>query len=120
MKDMKIALLFDFYKHFLTDKQAEVIDQYYNEDLSLSEISENLGITRQGARDNIKRAEGALLELEEKMGAARRYKQTSEVIDRIRMSASSIRDLARHNSNYRIIDEADAILALLEEAQNNI
>ena len=56
-KKVKIGLLFSFYRNMLTDRQIECIDLYYNEDLSLAEISEHLGITRQGVRDNIKRAE---------------------------------------------------------------
>ena len=58
-KDMNISLLFDFYGEILTEKQQDVIDYYYNDDLSLAEISEHLGITRQGVRDSIKRAEAA-------------------------------------------------------------
>ncbi|OQB15769.1 MAG: putative DNA-binding protein [Firmicutes bacterium ADurb.Bin193] len=72
-KDLNITLLFDFYHNMLTDKQADVIDLYYNEDLSLAEISEHLCITRQGVRDNIKRAEMILKDAEENLGLARRY-----------------------------------------------
>ena len=43
-KNVEVGLLFSFYKNMLTDKQIESIDLYYNEDLSLSEISEHLGI----------------------------------------------------------------------------
>lgn len=77
-KDIGFVYLFDFYKDMLTDKQAAAIDLYYNEDLSLAEISDQLGITRQGVRDNIKRAEQVMLNLEEKIGAAKRYKSTFE------------------------------------------
>ena len=56
-KDLNIALLFDFYGEMLTEKQKDVIDLYYNEDLSLAEIAEHEGISRQGVRDNIKRGE---------------------------------------------------------------
>lgn len=73
-KDLNITMLFDFYRNILTDKQIEVVDLYYNEDLSLAEISEHLGITRQGVRDNIKRAEAILLHMEEKLGLAARYR----------------------------------------------
>ena len=53
-KNLEIALLFDFYGEMLTDKQRDVVELYYNDDLSLSEIAENEGITRQGVRDSIK------------------------------------------------------------------
>lgn len=59
-KNLEIALLFDFYGEMLTDKQRDVVELYYNDDLSLSEIAENEGITRQGVRDSIKRAETQL------------------------------------------------------------
>ena len=58
-----------------TPKQREMLRQYYNDDLSLSEIGENFGITRQGARDAIKHGETALKELEEKVGFAARYRR---------------------------------------------
>ncbi len=66
-KDLRIAVLFDFYGEMLTEKQKDVIDLYYNQDLSLAEIAEHEGISRQGVRDNIKRGEAYLLELEEKL-----------------------------------------------------
>ena len=56
-KNLEISLLFDFYGDMLTEKQRDVVELYYNDDLSLSEIAENEGITRQGVRDSIKRAE---------------------------------------------------------------
>ncbi len=71
-KDMRISLLLDFYGNMLTEKQREVIEYYYNDDLSLSEIAENEGITRQGVRDAIKRAESQLTEMEERLGFAKR------------------------------------------------
>ena len=59
-KPLEMSLLFDFYGETLTEKQRELFDLYYNEDLSLAEIAEHAGITRQGVRDSIKRAEHAL------------------------------------------------------------
>ena len=63
-KDFEMGYLLDFYGEVLTPKQREMLNQYYNDDLSLSEIGENFGITRQGARDAIKHGETALKELE--------------------------------------------------------
>ena len=59
-KDLEMGYLLDFYGEVLTEKQREMLRQYYNDDLSLSEIGENFGITRQGARDAIKHGENAL------------------------------------------------------------
>lgn len=72
-KNVKVALLFDFYRNVLTPRQIECVDLYYNEDLSLAEISEHLGITRQGVRDNIVRAEKSLFDIEERLGLAVRF-----------------------------------------------
>ena len=69
----RMALLYDFYGDVLTERQKEFYDLYYNEDLSLSEIAENSGITRQGVRDVIVRAEASLTELEDKTGIIRRF-----------------------------------------------
>ena len=52
-KNLEISYLLDFYSEMLTQKQREVIEYYYNDDLSLSEIAMNEGITRQGVRDSI-------------------------------------------------------------------
>ena len=72
-KNVKIALLYDFYGDILTAKQSNCIDLYYNEDLSLSEISKHLGITRQGVLDNIKRGEAALLKMESKLELVEKF-----------------------------------------------
>ena len=58
----RMTMLFDFYGELLTDRQKEFYDLYYNEDLSLSEIAENYGISRQGVRDVIVRAENYMTE----------------------------------------------------------
>lgn len=73
-KNLELSYLLDFYGDVLTEKQHDVMQQYYNDDLSLAEIAENFGITRQGVRDSIKRGELILLELEEKVGFAAKYK----------------------------------------------
>ena len=71
-KDMHISLLLDFYGDILSDRKREL---YYNDDLSLSEIAEISGISRQGVRDAIKKSEAELFELEEKLGLAGRYEE---------------------------------------------
>lgn len=71
-KDLKIGYLLDFYGEVLTERKKEVLDMYYNEDLSLSEIAEQIGISRQGVRELIKKAEEELYFLEEKLGLAKR------------------------------------------------
>ncbi len=82
-KDLEMGYLLDFYGEALTQKQREMLRQYYNEDLSLSEIGENFGITRQGARDTIKHGETALKELEEKVGFAARYRRVQQKLEQL-------------------------------------
>lgn len=85
-KSVRVSLLFSFYRNMLTERQIECVDLYYNEDLSLAEISEHLGITRQGVRDNIKRAEHTMYGTEERLGLAARFLRIKEklaVIDDI-------------------------------------
>ena len=66
-KDLSISYLLDFYGQMLTDKQREVTEFYYNDDLSLAEIADHCHITRQGVRDSIKRLEiGSALSIQER------------------------------------------------------
>lgn len=90
-KDLTISYLLDFYGEALTEKQREVMEQYFNDDLSLAEIASNFGITRQGVRDAIKRGEATVLELEEKIGFAARYRTVQDGIKQIDSLARQIR-----------------------------
>ncbi len=67
-KNVKVSMLCQIYGKLLTEKQFNFLDDYYNNDFSLSEIAENYGITRQAARDNIVKGENKLFEYEEKLG----------------------------------------------------
>lgn len=89
-KNLELSFLIDFYGDVLTEKQRDVMEQYYNDDLSLAEIAENFGITRQGVRDSIKRGEGILLDLEQKIGFAARYKNMQEGLARLEKIARSM------------------------------
>ena len=64
---VKFSLLLELYGKLLTEKQYELLDNYYNQDIGLSEIAENLGITRQAVRDNLKKGENNLIDFEEKL-----------------------------------------------------
>lgn len=104
-KDMNISLLFDFYGEILTEKQQDVIDYYYNDDLSLAEISEHLGITRQGVRDSIKRAEATLIEMEEKLGLAKRFREIQHGLDKIISEAHAIEEDSVRGATIREITQ---------------
>ena len=89
-KDLEISFLLDFYGDMLTEKQREMVEYYYNDDLSLSEIAENQGITRQGVRDAIMRAQGQLREMEDRLGLARRFHRMRDGLSRICDAAVAI------------------------------
>lgn len=94
----RMALLYDFYGDVLTPRQKEFYDLYYNEDLSLSEIAENNGITRQGVRDIIVRAEATLTDLEDKTGLIKRFHAMHQQLQQIYDNADQI--LQCNNQNY--------------------
>lgn len=81
-KSLEIGYLLDFYGEMLNDRRRTVLEMYYNEDMSLSEIAESLGITRQGARDLIKKAGDELLLFEEKLGMAQKFRALYDCTDR--------------------------------------
>ena len=70
--DIKLVKLYDAYSPLLSERQNEIMSLYYNEDESLSEIAENTGITRQGVRDHIKKAEAQLTSFESALGLAQK------------------------------------------------
>ena len=97
-KNLEISFLLDFYGDVLTEKQRDVMEQYYNDDLSLAEIADNFGITRQGVRDSIKRGEGILLELEQKVGFAQRYRAVQQGVAQLESLAREDGTIVYHLS----------------------
>ena len=99
----------------LTEKQKEMIDYYYNDDLSLSEIADNLGITRQGVRDSIKRAETQLFEMEDRLHMVQRY---NEIQDGLEMICEAAAKIADYNSKMVFAFEIDQqVKTIIETAQ---
>ena len=94
----RMAMLFDFYGDLLTDRQKEFYDLYYNEDLSLAEIAENYGISRQGVRDVIVRAEAAMTEIEDKTHLIRRFYQMQKELTAIEEAARRLRTAAEEET----------------------
>ena len=84
-KNIQISILLELYGKMLTNKQLGAIEDYYNNDLSLAEISENVGITRQAVRDNIKQGEKKLFELEEKLGFMKKLSKLKEDIQNLKL-----------------------------------
>ena len=80
---LQMSLLFDYYGELLSEKQRVCFDLYYNQDLSLSEIASELGITRQGVHDSLSRAETALGEFERVTGCIARDRRTAKALEAI-------------------------------------
>jgi predicted DNA-binding protein YlxM (UPF0122 family) len=108
-KDVKeISLLLDFYGELLSERKQSVLALYYNEDFSLAEIAEEIGISRQGARDLIKKAEEELRHLEEKLGLVARFEQARHHI-------ANIRHLGEQTKmSHELLCEIEALAKLFE------
>ncbi|MFR5683727.1 MAG: putative DNA-binding protein [Clostridia bacterium] len=91
-KNVRVSMLVQIYGKLLTEKQYHFLDDYYNHDLSLSEIAENESITRQAVRDNIKKGENKLFEYEEKLGFMRKTLNQEMQIEKILSELSKIQE----------------------------
>lgn len=112
---LRMTMLFDFFGDLLTEKQQRYFDLYYNEDLSLSEIAENEGISRQGVRDIIVRAETILNKMEEKTGVIRKHSEMQKDIAIIERYAEEILTLnSARFKNGRLHELANSIIDRLK------
>ena len=91
-KNVKLSILCQLYGKLLTKKQYEFLNDYYNNDLSLSEIAENNGITRQAVRDNIKKGEKKLFEYEEKLLFMKRTLNNEKKIQKVLAELTKIQN----------------------------
>ena len=89
-RDARVSVLLETYGKLLTDVQHESVDYYYNQDLSLAEIAEELNVSRQGVHDNLSRAEALLRNMEEKTGCVRRDLSYRRALSLIRQSAEAL------------------------------
>ena len=89
-KDMTVGVLLDFYGDMLNEKALRIMEQYYCDDLSLSEIAESEGISRQGVRHAIKHAEESLRFYEEKLGLAAHFAEIRDAATTIRAACASL------------------------------
>ena len=90
MDTVEMLLLFDYYGDMLTERQRMCLDLRYNQDLSLAEIAQELGVSRQGVHDNILRAEAHLQKMEAKTGCVRRYMQSRMAMQTILKNVSAL------------------------------
>ena len=88
MDALEMTLLFDYYGGMLTEKQRECFDMRYNQDLSLGEIAEMMGVSRQAVNDNLSRTEALLRRMEENIGCVKRDMLARKAISEIREAAT--------------------------------
>ena len=108
-KNMKFPLLLDTYGVLLTERKREILDYYYNDDYSLSEISELTGISRQGVRDSIKKSEEEIYGYESRLKIVEKYEEIAGLCER---AASAAVRLTENGGD--VSDRAKEILSLLE------
>jgi len=113
MDEAELILLYDYYGALLTQRQKECFELRYNEDLSLGEIGEELGISRQGVHDNLSRTEALLRNMEQKTGCVSRDLKCRRVAERIGALSGQ---LARH-SDAKVAEAAAEIASLLQELE---
>lgn len=89
-KNLELGYLLDFYGELLSERKRTVMDMYYNEDLSLAEIASEIGISRQGARDIIKKCEEELFFFEEKLGLAQKMQDASRQAAELKVLSSKL------------------------------
>ena len=111
--NVEITILYDFYGDVLTEKQRDFLNYYYNDDLSLSEIAQNEGITRQGVRDAIKRAETQLFLFEEKLGLKRRFDELKSGLDEISRMTEIINEVNMKTILSREINDATTRIGVI-------
>ena len=108
------SMLLDFYGELLTEKQRECYDLHYNEDLSLAEIAEQLGVSRQGVWENIRRAESAMQDIEAKTGLVRRFEENRSALEKIREDMKTLAAITggqAHEAAVKAMEEIEAVIA---------
>lgn len=113
--NVKISMLLDIYGNILTRKQYYLLNDYYNRDLSLSEIAENEGITRQAVRDNLKKGEKKLFEYEEKLGVMKKTLLQNEKIAMILSEITKIKDDATDKEVAKVLENVKNKLNCLKQ-----
>lgn len=103
-KKVEVSVLCQIYGNLLTEKQFEFIDDYYNNDLSLSEIAENNDITRQAVRDVIKKGENKLFEFEEKLSIMKKMQKQEKQIQNIIEELNKITNTSSDKKIEKILD----------------
>lgn len=116
---LRMTMLYDFYGDLLTDKQREYYDLYHNEDLSLSEIAANVGISRQGVYDIVTRAENTLRETERKTGLIKRFEEIQLQLVKAQRLAEDIVRQADNEETTALASQLTSLLAALKGQESD-
>ena len=103
-KKVKLSILLEIYGKLLTEKQLEILTDYYNNDLSLSEIAENNCITRQAVLDNIKKGENKLFEIEEKLLIMEKMLKQEKVLQEVFTELAKLENVASDKKVEKILN----------------
>lgn len=114
-KQLQVSLLLDFYGQLLSESGRQMTDLYYNDDLSLAEIAEQTGITRQGVRDRIKRCEKQLYAFEDKLGLYERFRQLEQGLELISAAAKEIYSVSSDPAVQKTAREIESCADSLKE-----
>ena len=114
MDAFEIALLFDTYGSMLTEKQREYLDMRYNQDLSLGEIGQIQGVSRQAVHDNLSRTEALLRRMEENIGSVKRDMAIRRAVREI-LDAASVLDTSSDPAVLTAMQRIKAAAHTLEE-----
>ena len=114
MDALEMALLFDYYGGMLTEKQRDCFDMRHNQDLSLGEIADTLGVSRQAVCDNLTRTEALLRRMEENIGCVKRDRMTRAAVEEI-LSAVTVLDASSDPAILTSAQRIRAALHILEE-----
>ncbi len=112
-KKIKISMLCEIYGKLLTEKQLEILNDYYNNDLSLTEIAENNNITRQAVLDNIKKGENKLFEFEEKLSFMEKTIKQEKLLQEVLTELSKIEDTSSDKKIEKILNHVRKELTCL-------
>ena len=114
MSAFEITLLFDTYGGMLTEKQQEYLDMRYNQDLSLGEIAQEQGVSRQAVFDNLTRTEALLRRMEENIGSVKRDMQMRQAVQEI-LEAATVLDASSDPAILDAVQRIRAAVHTLEE-----
>ena len=114
MDAFEMALLFDTYGGMLTDKQRECFDMRYNQDLSLGEIAEMMGVSRQAVNDNLKKTEALLRRMEENIGSVKRDMLIRSAVREI-LDAATVLDASSDPAVLTVSQRIKTAVSTLEE-----